>query len=129
MIDEKLKQKLILNLLGFDGQIEQTKKVGSELDQRFVGKKVMVRTYSAGVHFGELVEKCGQQAILKNSKRVWSWVKAASLSQLAMEGSKHISGCKITMAVGEVLLDRVVEIIPMNLSAYNQLMEAEEWKI
>ncbi len=88
----------------------------------------MVRTYSAGVHFGELVEKVGQQAILKNARRVFYWTQAASLSQLAMEGSKDIDKCKIAMKVDEILLYRVIEVIPLSVDAKIQLEGAKEWK-
>jgi len=101
----------------------------TNLNDKFVGLKVMVRTYSAGVHFGTLVEKVGQEAILKDSRRVYSWQKAATLSQLAMEGSKSIESCKITMAVNEILLNRVIEIIPMTETAVTNLYGAIEWKI
>lgn len=33
---------------------------------------VMVRTYSAGVHFGGLVSREGKEVILKNAHRVYS---------------------------------------------------------
>ena len=100
----------------------------TDLSSKFCGKICMVRTYSAGVHFGELVEKVGQQAILKNARRVFYWTQACSLSQLAMEGSKDIENCKITMAVDEILLDRVIEVIPMSEVAKTQMQGAPVWK-
>ena len=51
-------------------------------------KYVIVRTYSAGVHAGELVRRNGKEVLLQNSRRLWCWAGAASLSQLAMEGTK-----------------------------------------
>lgn len=102
---------------------------GSILDNRFIGRKVMVRTYSAGVHFGELIQKSGQQAILKDSRRVHYWVKAASLSQLSQEGSGDLSECRIAMTIPEILLDRVIEVIPMSDKAIKNLYGAKEWKV
>lgn len=102
--------------------------VGSSLDQQFVGQIVMIRTYSAGVHFGELIEKNGVQASLKDSRRVWSWAKACSLSQLAMEGSKDIASCKIAMPVDLILLERVIEVIPMRDAAIANLNSAVPWR-
>jgi len=63
--------------------------------KKFIGKTCMFRTYSAGVHFGELAEKNNQSCLVKNAQRVWYWTQACSLSQLAMEGSKNFSECKI----------------------------------
>ena len=98
------------------------------LSEQMYGKKVMVRTYSAGVHFGTLKEKVGQQAILTDSRRVHYWTKAASLYQLAMEGSKDIGDCRIAMVVNEILLDRVIEVIPMTKEAIKNLYGSREWK-
>lgn len=38
-----------------------------------IGKKVIIRTYSAGVWFGELEQKAGKEVILKNARRLWKW--------------------------------------------------------
>lgn len=39
-------------------------------------KEVIVRTYSAGVHVGELVSHKGTEVTLKNARRIWKWVGA-----------------------------------------------------
>lgn len=93
-----------------------------------IGKKCMIRTYSAGVHFGEVVSKDGQNVVLSNSRRVWYWAKACSLSQLAMEGDKDLTNCKIAMKVNLIELDQVIEVIEMSEEAYSSLMGANEWK-
>lgn len=127
ILSEESKQNLILNLLGLN-QEKPIAKRGGSIDSKYEGKKVLIRTYSAGIHFGELVQKSGQQVILKNSRRVYYWTKACSLSQLAMEGSKDIKSCKIAMEVDEIILDRVIETIPMSEEAIKNLYGASEWK-
>ncbi len=129
LIEECLKEAVGEILIG-DRSKESADKpgVGSKLDQAFVGRKVMVRTYSAGVHFGELIEKAGQQAILKDSRRVFYWTKACSLSQLSQEGSGDIDKCQIAMVVPEILLDRIIEVIPLSKVAEKQLFGANVWK-
>lgn len=107
--------------------------IGSEkkesiIDRCMVGKTCMFRTYSAGVHFGELVEKEGQSCLVKNAQRVFYWTEACSLSQLAMEGSKNFSGCKIAMPVDEIVLEQVIEIIPMPDKTVKAFREAIVWK-
>lgn len=55
----------------------------------FVGKKVIVRTYSAGVFFGEIIEKKGEEVILKNARRLFFWKtvdNGVSLSEVANKG-------------------------------------------
>lgn len=121
-MNEQLKEKLILKLLDLDSETTAPQ-------SPMIGKVCMVRTYSAGVHFGEVVSKHNQNVVLKNARRVWYWAKACSLSQLAMEGDKDLSNCKIAMTVDEIELDQVIELIPMKEEAKTCLMNAPVWKI
>lgn len=89
---------------------------------------VMVRTYSAGVHFGELVSRDGKEVVLKNAHRVFYWTNACSLSQLAMQGSQNKNTeNKISVAVPEITLTEAIEIIPMTKESYENLT-AIIWK-
>ena len=88
---------------------------------------VLVRTYSAGVHFGELKSRAGKEAILLNARRLWSWAGACSLSQVAVDGVK-ISESRISVKVPVITLTEAIEIIPMNEAAAKMMMEAPEWK-
>ena len=49
-------------------------------------KYVIVRTYSAGVHAGTLVSQKGKEVVLMNTRRIWYWKGAASLSEMAVSG-------------------------------------------
>ena len=83
---------------------------------------VMVRTYSAGVHFGELVSREGKEVVLKNAHRVFYWTNACSLSQLAIQGSQNKNESnKISMAVAEIILTEAIEIIKMTKESYDNL--------
>ena len=53
---------------------------------------VIVRTYSAGVHFGELVSREGKEVVLQNAKRIWSWKGANTLHEIAVRGGGYGSG-------------------------------------
>jgi len=89
---------------------------------------VMVRTYSAGVHFGELVSREGKEVVLKDAHRVFYWTNACSLSQLAIQGSQNKNtDNKISMAVPEITLTEAIEIIPMTKESFDNLT-AVIWK-
>lgn len=89
---------------------------------------VMVRTYSAGVHFGELVSREGKEVVLKNAHRVFYWTNACSLSQLAIQGSQNKNTeNKISISVPEILLTEAIELIPMTEESYKNLT-AIIWK-
>lgn len=92
-----------------------------------IGKTVLVRTYSAGVHFGTLKSREGKEVVLTDSKRVWYWSGAASLSQLAVAGTSNPKACKIPNAVPEILLTEAIEIIPMTEAAIESLNQVPAW--
>lgn len=120
----ELKEKIILSLLNVDENKVEKKQIASSM----IGRVCMFRTYSAGVHYGELVERDGRECLLKNSRRIFYWVKACSLSQLAMEGSKDFDNCKIAMTVPELFLSEVIEIIPMSEVTVDLFNESPVWK-
>lgn len=92
-----------------------------------LGKACVVRTYSAGVFFGELAERNGKEAVVKNARRLWYWDGAASLSQIANSGVSKPASCKFPAPVSEVLLTEVIEIIPATEAAIASIAAVPEW--
>ena len=45
-----------------------------------IGKFVIVRTYSAGVHAGTLASQAGKEVTLTNARRIWLWMIFVLLS-------------------------------------------------
>lgn len=80
------------------------------------GTRVLIRTYSAGVHFGTLIERDGQEVHLKEARRLWSWQGALSLSEIAKAGIK-IKDSKISVPVEEIILTQAIEIIPISTTS------------
>lgn len=77
------------------------------------GARVLIRTYSAGVHFGTLEERTGKEVRLSNSRRLWNWNGALSLSEVAMKGVE-LNNSKIAVTVDEIILPEAIEIIPIS---------------
>lgn len=92
-------------------------------------QNVIVRTQSAGVFAGELVSRNGQEVVLKNARRLWYWSGAASLSQLAVDGTSNPSGCKFPVAVPEVTLTQAIEILPLSNKARASIDSVPVWKV
>ena len=92
---------------------------------------VCIRTYSAGVHFGYLKSTedtpAGRVVVLLESKRIWRWSGAATLSQLAMEGTKKPNECKIPMAVDSIELINVIECTPVTEEAKKSIDAVKVW--
>ena len=91
-------------------------------------KVVMVRTYSAGVFMGELLSRKGQEVVLTNARRIWYWSGAASLSQLAMEGTADPANCKFPCPVDRVELLQAVEILDVTPKAKASIDAVPVWK-
>ena len=94
-----------------------------------IGKVCVVRTYSAGVFLGEVVSKDGKEVHLKNARRMWYWAGAASLSQLATDGTSEPKSCKFPAEVPDVLLTEAIEIIPASEAAIASIPAVPVWKM
>ncbi len=98
------------------------------METNYIGKKVIVRCDRAGVFYGTLKEKDGQEACLTNVRRLWYWDGAASLSQMAVEGVSKPRECKFTIRVPEMIVEQVIEMIPCTKQAVASLEAVAEWK-
>ena len=92
-----------------------------------IGKTCIVRTYSAGVFLGKITAQKGKEVTLSNARRIWQWDGAATLSQLAMEGTSKPEKCKFPMEVTEVFLTEVIEIIPATAKAIASIKSVPVW--
>lgn len=88
----------------------------------------IIRSDRAGVFFGNIKERNGNEVSLTNVRRLWYWDGACSLSQLAVEGTKKPGNCKFTIAVPEMIVLGVIEIIPCTDAAVESIKEVKEWK-
>lgn len=79
-----------------------------------VGKYCIARCYSAGVHAGEVISVDGENVILKDSRRLWSWEAkdGIALSGVAQHGIKAKS-CKVDVVNPLLYLTGVCELIPV----------------
>jgi hypothetical protein len=99
-----------------------------KIESGLIGKKVIIRTYSAGVHYGEIAEKEGNEVILKNSRRLWFWKttnKGISLSEVANHGvHKESKVCEVV----ELIWLQPVEIIICSKDAIKSIEGADVFK-
>ena len=86
-------------------------------------RPVIVRTYSAGVHFGYIVSQNGKEVTLERSRRIWQWFGAWTLSEVATQGvdvSKSKIGTEVT-----IILTEAIEIIDCTPEAVKSLTSAK----
>lgn len=93
-----------------------------------IGKKVIIRGSRSGVEFGKLVAQNGSEVTLENARRIWYWSGAASLSQLAKDGTSNQNDCKFTVTVDSITILDAIEIIPCTDKAIKSIEEVSTWK-
>lgn len=110
----------VRELLTMFGNVQKT-----VTDHPFIGKYVIARCYSAGVHAGEVISVDGENVILKNSRRLWNWKAkdGIALSGVAQTGIQ--SGCKIDVVNPLIALTGVCELIPTTDKAQESIENAK----
>ena len=100
-----------------------------ELAKEFNGMRYqIVRTYSAGVFAGYVESRNGQEIVMRQARRLWYWDGAASLSQLAMEGTQKPKECKFPCEVDRIELLQVIEIIDCTSIAEKSIKGVKVWE-
>lgn len=89
-----------------------------------IGEYVIVRTYSAGVWFGILAQKSGNEVILTEARRMYQWwcKKSISLSGVAKYGINQDKS-KICPALDKVWLE-AIEILSLTDEAIDSIRDA-----
>lgn len=96
-------------------------------------KYVLIRSIASGVFFGYLKSEkftdSGKVVVLKHGRRVYQWYGAATLSQLAIDGTSRPNDCKFPEALSEIEIVNVIETIELTEKAKNSLNSVKIWKV
>lgn len=90
-----------------------------------LNKKVLVRSYHAGVYFGTLTKVEGETVRMENVRNIWHWTGASCMSQIANDG---IKGNKVSPVVGSMVINRVCQILALTDTAIKNLENQPIWK-
>lgn len=93
-----------------------------------IGKKVIIRGQASGIFYGTLEEKDGREVKLSNCRRLWYWDGAASISQLALDGTTAPDNCKFTVTVQEIVILDTIEIILCSDKAVKSIEAVDIWR-
>jgi len=103
------------------GQIKQIQSLIGQSQQQphphphpMLGRRCLIRTYSAGVHIGDIESIQGMECKLVNAIRLWKW-EGGGLSLSAVANNGIVKGR--LNKTGEVYLTNVIEIIPTTTQA------------
>jgi hypothetical protein len=126
----KIMEKLNVEEIVVDGKTYIPK---INMPQKVCGMEaVLIRSYGAGVHFGYLQSKeykpDGTVVVLIDTRRVYYWDGAASLSQMAVDGVTKPENCKFSMQVDKNEIANVIEILSLSERAFKNLNSVPIWK-
>ena len=93
-----------------------------------MSKKYIVRCDRSGVFYGEIESRNGQEVTMRNARCLWYWDGAASLLQLAKEGTAKPRNCKFTVYVDELTVVDAIEILPCTDKAITSIEGVSEWR-
>lgn len=89
---------------------------------------VIVRSRNAGVHYGTMESRKGTEVKLSNTRRLWYWKGAASLSELAVHGVNAPSECKFSVPVKILEVLDACEILYCQPDAIKSVNAVPQWK-
>ena len=90
-------------------------------------KYSIVRTQLAGVFMGIIKSRKGSEVVVTDARRLWYWSGASTLSQLSQEGVKRPDQCKFPVAVPEITVLNVIEILPCTAVAEASVKGVKVW--
>lgn len=99
----------------------------SSLNNDIIGRKCIIRTYSAGVWFGTVLEKTKDECVIGDARRMWKWVttdKGITLSEVSLSGVTEDS--RIQKPVEKVWLQQI-ELIPCTKQAIENIESQENY--
>lgn len=89
---------------------------------------VVIRTYSAGVHAGYLKSREGKVVELVNTRRLWYWSGAFTLSAIAKNGLGNPENCKFSVELDSITLTEAIEIIPCTEKARESIQSIKAYE-
>lgn len=92
-----------------------------------IGKYCIVRCRNAGVHAGTVESMDNNILVLKDSRRMWYWKSAFTLSECATKGIE--SNSKIACVIDTVIIPvcDIGEVIPCSKNAEKSIKVAKEY--
>ena len=88
----------------------------------------IVRCDRSGVFAGYIEAENGQEVVIIRARRLWYWDGAASLSQLAEEGTSKPDTCKFPCEVSKIKVKDCIEIIDVTEKAKQSISEVPVWE-
>lgn len=92
-----------------------------------IGKHVIVRSNLAGVFFGILVDKDGDELTLSNARKFYYFSGANTVEDLANKGALNVENCKFTVEIDIIVISKFEQILPCTKKAITQIKTIPIW--
>ena len=90
-------------------------------------QKYIVRSVEAGIFYGYITEKEGNEVTMKDVRCLWRWGGANSLNDLASYGVKDPEECRFTNAHETITILGVCEILSCSDEAVKVIDGVSDW--
>lgn len=97
------------------------------MENKNIGKYVIVRGDRSGVFAGVLEAQDGREVDLTDCRRLWYWDGACSISDIALIGTKKPEKCKFCAPVFSIRITDAVEVIPATEEAEMVVRGVNPW--
>jgi hypothetical protein len=92
-----------------------------------IGKYVIVRSNLAGVFFGILTHKEGDELTLSKARKFYYFSGANTVEDLAAQGALNVDNCKLTTEVDTIVISKFEQILPCTKKSINQNKSIPIW--
>jgi ferredoxin-fold anticodon binding domain-containing protein len=114
------KEEMIFKMMEMLLNVDSKENTVTKEKHPMIGKYVIIRTYSAGVHIGFLKSVDGAEVIIEKARQIYYWKGAFTLRELSLNGVSE--GSKITAEIPMNSLTKI-EIIPVSDDCAKKLQE------
>lgn len=122
--------KTTINEVEINGETYVKKGTQNEVAKKLDGKDyVIIRGDRSGIFAGYLEDRNGKEVVLLNSRRIWYWDGAASISQLAVDGTSKPENCKFPAEVSKIQILDVIEILECTEKARLSIASVKVWEV
>ena len=99
------------------------KSISDHIEQKYIGKYVLVRTLASGVHFGKAViyESAINHIILEDARRLYSYVDRFTLSEVSQQGVTDKA--LMSVSIPDIMICDVIEVMSVSPEAEAKLQE------
>lgn len=92
-----------------------------------IGKYCIVRSNLAGVFFGKLEAKEGEELTLSNARKFYYFSGANTVEDLANQGALNKENCKLTAPVNIIVISKFEQLLPCTKDSINQINSTPIW--